>query len=442
MLYEVIVRKLLWRVIKLHSSAIDSSFFKVNENFKIYDGSFRLLSESQAVQVNGTIDFYFYPKPTIRFLGETEKVSIHSLMDEEDIILEVPGMKTTKAILDLVQNNHVVKGTVLYQLKDDKDIYMNSFYLHVNNFVNYFGEYITNGDFHYPGGVTIEYDDWKLTLQLRHDYKDKKIFQNLKDSEGHNITHIIKVEKKDGSKFRKSEVTEIEEIFVWVFTLCAGRHIGIPIKIGENKEGEQYRDFSVPLMSPYREVSNWFPKRKGTVIESLFHNMALKFNDEFTKRVIKETIHWYVETLNATFLENKVINSQIALEKLSFVLLTQQNPQIISKTKFDKNSFQSNLETILDELMIKTELSGEFEKFSVRFDSGPHLLVKYRNHIAHPKRNKSIDSYSTDERFLIKQLGVYYTEMLLLYLIGYEGEFSNRLNFPSWEGIYDALPWK
>ncbi|GGE56002.1 hypothetical protein GCM10011391_38770 [Pullulanibacillus camelliae] len=338
----------------LHSTrALDSSFFKVNDKFKIYDGNFKLLSDSQVVQLNGAIEFYFYPKPTIRFLGEAEKVNIHALMDEKDIILEVPGMLPTKASLDLVQNNYVIKGMVLYQIKDDKDFYMDSYYMHVNNFVNYLGDNLIKGNFYNRGGITIEYEDWKLNLQLRHDYKDKRIFPNLKDRNGHGITHIIKMEKRDGSKFKKSEVSEIEEIFVWIFTLCAGRHIGIPIKIGEDQEGNEYREFSVPLMSPFREVPNWFPKQKGTVIENLFHKLASKLNDEFIKRIIKETIHWYVETLNAIFIENKIINSQIALEKLSFVLLTQQTPQIISKTKFDKNNFQTNLETILDELSIK-----------------------------------------------------------------------------------------
>ncbi|UOR12829.1 hypothetical protein [Halobacillus amylolyticus] len=279
-------------------------------------------------------------------------------------------------------------------------------------------------------------------MQHRHDYKDKRIFSNLKDSNGHGITHIIKIDKKDGSKFKKSDVTDIEEILVWIFTLCAGRHIGMPIKICKNKEGEVHKEFSVPLMSPYGEIPNWFPKQKGKVIESLFQNFASRFKDKFLRRTIKETIHWYVESLNATFIENKTINSQIALEKLSFVLLTQQTPQIISKSKFDKNNFQINLETILDEISIKTVLSGEHKKFSTHFDSGSHLLVNYRNHIAHPKRNSSIDSYFIHDKFLINQLGLYYTEMLLLYLIGYEGEFSNRLKFPLWEGEYDSLPWK
>lgn len=422
--------------------AIGSRFFNGDEKFTIYEGNYTLKIDRQLIQLNGTVEFNFYPKPALRFFGKTEKVDILTLMDEKEIILEIPGMIPTKASLDSVQNNQVAKGIVLYKLQDDKDFYMDSYYIHVNNFVKYLGDGITKDNFHYRGRVTIEHESWNIELQQRHDYKEKRIFSNLKDSNGHDITHIIKIDKKDGIKFKKSDVADIEEILVWIFTLCAGRHIGMPIKICSKQEGDEYREFSVPLMSSYREIPNWFPKQKGNAIESLFHNLALKFKDEYIKRIIKETIHWYVEALNATFIENKIINSQIALEKLSFVLLTQQTPQVISKSKFDNNNFQKNLERILDELSIKTVLSGDLNKFGDRFDSGPHLLVKYRNHIAHPKRNSSIERYSTHDKFLINQLGLYYTEMLLLNLIGYEGQFSNRLKFPGWEGEYDSLLWK
>jgi hypothetical protein len=87
-------------------------------------------------------------------------------------------------------------------------------------------------------------------------------------------------------------------------------------------------------------------------------------------------------------------------------------------------------------------LTKEYSIFNPQFASGPELLTKYRNHIAHPKRNQNIARYSLSEKSLINQLGLYYTEMLLLYLIGYDDMYSNRLNFPSWEGNYDSLPWK
>ncbi|QKY70604.1 hypothetical protein [Lentibacillus sp. CBA3610] len=422
--------------------AIDSLFFGIEDEVTIYEGDFDLESKNKYCHLNGTISFSFKPKPSIRFVGESEEVIISNIIEEKNITLLVPGMLPTRVSLDLVQNDYLVKGQVLYQIENDEDPYVESYYSHVNSFVKYIGDSIYRDNFCFRGGITIDYEDWDIKLHMRHDFKDKNIFSKLEDSDGHNITHVIEIKKKDGIKFRKSEASKIEEIFVWVFCLCAGRHIGMPIKIGIKGNDIVYRNFAVPLMSSYRKVPNWFPKQQGKVLKDLFYNISAKFEDNFTKRVIKETIHWYVEALNSTFIENRAVNAQIALEKLSYVLLTQQSTKIISNNEFKSNSFQANLQRILDEISVDTRLTGDYSMFSQHFGSGPHLLVKYRNHITHPKRNQNIDSYSASEKFLINQLGLYYTEMLLLYLIGYGNVFSNRLNFPSWEGIYDSLPWK
>ena len=55
------------------------------------------------------------------------------------------------------------------------------------------------------------------------------------------------------------------------------------------------------------------------------------------ERVLKETIHQYIESLKTKFLENKLVFTQAVLEKISYVLLTQQLPQVISNRKFKKN---------------------------------------------------------------------------------------------------------
>lgn len=422
--------------------AIDSRFFGIGDEITIYEGDFKLENKKQYYYLNGVITFSFKPNPSIRFVGESKELISNHIIDKEIITLHVPGMQPTRISLDLVQNDCLVKGQVLNHIEDNEDPYVESYYLHVNNFVKYLGDTIYRDNFLFRGGTTIDYEDWNIKIHMRHDFKDKKIFSKLEDSNGHNITHVIKVKKKDGTKFKKSEASKIEEILVWVFCLCAGRHIGMPIKIGIYRNDTVYRNFSVPVMSPYRKVPNWFPKQQGKTLKDLFFNFSTKFEDNFIKSVIKETIHWYIEALNATFIENRTVNAQIALEKLSYVLLTQQSIKIISNTEFKNNSFQTNLQRILDEIYVETRLTGDYSVFKQNFESGPHLLVKYRNHIAHPKRDRKLESYSTSERFLINQLGLYYTEMLLLYLIGYESVYSNRLKFPSWEGIYDSLPWK
>lgn len=214
------------------------------------------------------------------------------------------------------------------------------------------------------------------------------------------------------------------------FSLCSGRHIGCPISIGKLNGRKVYTAFSTPLMSPYKEVTNWFPHHETNVINHLFNAFIDRFKNDFDAEVIKGLIHWYVEALNATFIEGKTINSQIFLEKITYVLLTQQPAKIISNNEFKSNGFQGNLEKIMKHASIDTSLVDKYSVFNKDFTSGPELLVKYRNHIAHPKRNKTIDRYSSNEVYLISQLGLYYVEILLLYLINYDEKFMNRFKFP------------
>ncbi|RDW18770.1 hypothetical protein [Oceanobacillus chungangensis] len=421
--------------------AIDSPYFLNRGTISIYKGNFKLKVDKNEYELNGVIELNFFPKPCIRFEGTCEGFNL-SLLDSNDMLLSIDGMYSTRVSLDLVQNDYYIKGQVLYELKDiDNHQLVDTYYLHIVNYLKYLGDSIFNGKFHFTGGVGINFGDWKIKLHMRHDYKDKRIFQMLEDTNGFDITHIIEIKKEDGSLFNKDEIAKIEEIIVWVLSLSSGRHIGIPIKIGKRKNEIIHRNFSTPLISPYKKIPNWFPKQRGSTINELFLLLEKKFEDEFLKQSIKEIIHWYVEALNSTFIENKTINSQIALEKLSYILLTQQTPKIISARQYKINSFQINLQKTLELLNIETRFTGDYTIFRNNYENGPNLLIKYRNHIAHPKRNQKIEQFSSKYKYLIMNLGVYYTEMLLLYLIGYTGLHVNRLKFPNWEGNYDVLPW-
>lgn len=144
-----------------------------------------------------------------------------------------------------------------------------------------------------------------------------------------------------------------------------------PISIGKLNGKDIYKKFSTPLMSSYKEITNWFPHYETHVINNLFCTFMDNFKNNFDTRVIKELIHWYIEALNATFIENQTFNSQIFLEKATYVLLTQQPNPIMSNTQFKKNSFQENLEMVLSIASINTTLDGKYNVFNKDFTSGP-----------------------------------------------------------------------
>ncbi|KGX85885.1 hypothetical protein [Pontibacillus litoralis] len=422
--------------------AISSPYFvSKGTKFPIYKGIFKLKVKNSEFELDGTVELTLVPKPSIKFEGTCEGFDL-SLLDSKGMLLCVKGMYATRASLDLVQNDYYIRGQVIGELKSDGNQMIDTYYLNIMNYVKYLGDPIYNEKFHFRGGLGFNLGNWKIKLHMRHDYKDESIFQKLEDTNGFNFTHILEIKRIDDSLFYEGDINEIKELILWVLNFTSGRHIGAPIQIGERENELVLKNFSTPLLSPYKRIPNWFPKQRGGSIKELLLLLNKRFEDEFLKQSIKEIIHWYIEALNTLFIENKTVNSQIALEKLSYILLTQQSPPIISNKQYKENSFRINLEKTLELTKVVTELTGDYIIFKDNFVNGPDLLIKYRNHIAHPKRNQKIDHFSSKSKYLIMNLGMYYTEMLLLYLIGYSGVHANRLKFSSWEGNYEVVPWE
>lgn len=419
-------------------NVIDSKFFQYKNKIMIYEGNFHLETEEKDYCLNGEVYMIFEPMLDIRLKGTTkERIDF---IEEENILLSIPGMLPTEVYITSSKNDKYFEGNI-HQIHNTKNPLMDSYILHIINYVDFIGSVVRSTERSYRGEIHLEIDGWNIKIQKRHDYKEKDIFKVLKNNQGYGITHIIEIKRIDGKKFNKNDASKIVDVLTCVFNISSGRHISMPIEIGMVNKKIIYENYQIQLISPYRVMSNWFPKHRGEVLKDLFYKIYSKFDDEYIQRVIKEVIHQYIEILETRFLENKIIHSQIALEKLSYVLLTQQSPKIISNTQFKKNAFKRNLELILNELAIEVELNKEYNFFKSDFNSSPHLLAGYRNHIAHPKPKPVFEGYSVDKKFLILKLSIYYTEMLMLYLIGYDDIYSNILKIPLLEGDYEKLPW-
>lgn len=416
---------------------LTSSYFKDHDQITIYKGDFRIEAKNKSYELNGEIFMSFYPTLALKLKGSTNE--FNDLVKQEDLKLAVPEMLPTEVDLTSSQNFTEIEGDVYPHLKNAESNQMNRYLLHVANFINYVGEPIKSTERYFKGGVYFEHKGWSIDIQKRED--SKELFDRLKKNRGYSVTHIIEVKRLDGEMFDVADASQIVETLLWTMSFSAGRHISIPIEVGLVDNEIVYKNFQKHITSPNIDVKNWFPKHKGEAIKELFIQMDSIFDGGFIERVLKETIHQYIESIETRFLENKLVLSQAVLEKMSYVLLTQKSPQIISNRKFKKNSFRDNLELVLSKIGIEIELINEYTVFGKDFKSGPHLIAQYRNHILHPKPNQKFDGYNFDELYSILNLSMYYTELLILYLLEYNGLYSNRLNFPSWEGTYERLPW-
>ncbi|RDY70386.1 hypothetical protein DXT76_13115 [Halobacillus trueperi] len=421
--------------------AIDSKFLLIGEKHTVYKGVFKLQIDGQFIEVDGKIEYTFKPFPKITYEGAAAEV-VSYMGNNNTISLIVPEMNTHLVTLDEIKNHKYVKGVIAGYIEDENNEKFDSYVLHVVNFDKFIGELIEKNNFSYSGGVKLQESGWNIDIQMRHDYKSNETFKALKETNGYDITHLIEIKKTDGSLFGKNEIIELEEILVWILCMCSGRHVGFPVRMGIRNKEIIYEIFSTPLITRYKSRSNWFPRQKGDIaIKELFYAFYHLFQDEFVKENLREIIHWYVEALNSNFIDNSTIISQIGLEKLAYILLTQQHPQIISNNKYKKNGLKTNLRFILDKVGVDTTLGESHNPLDENFGNGPEALVDFRNHIAHPKRDEVINSYEIYDRYQIRNLGVYYLEILLLYFVNYQRVYSNRLKFPSPGGEYERVPW-
>ncbi len=170
--------------------------------------------------------------------------------------------------------------------------------------------------------------------------------------------------------------------------------------------------------------------------------MCKKLEDFYYGSAIKSVVDWYIESLGSATMENNIISVQIALETLSYVILVEQN-KILTDEAFDCNLASKNIRLLLDTCKIpygKHELNIFDNIIKNKFDDGVDLVIYLRNSIVHPSRRTHRAVLEVEDIWNIISIGTRYIELVLLFILGYRGEYSNRLVERCY-GEVEVVPW-
>ena len=116
---------------------------------------------------------------------------------------------------------------------------------------------------------------------------------------------------------------------------------------------------------------------------------------------------------------------------------------MLTDDEFDENLATKNIRTLLDVCSIpygKDDLFLFDSYINDRFDDGVDLLIYYRNKIVHPTRKRNRATITVEDVWNIIQVGTRYVELVILNIIGYKGEYSNRLIDRAY-GEVQLVPW-
>ncbi len=313
--------------------------------------------------------------------------------------------------------------------------------LHAFNFPNFRASRAVQFDRCSFGALMVlESEHWRICIQgLPHDGTNKA-WEKIKREGGCQLTHVAKLERKDGKCFTGDEFEAQYEMLDNFFSFIRGRNYTLVCCIGLDEKGNTtWRSYHPPASDG--EVCTWFDPECGHQAEVLFPLFAKRWQQsQEWKDSLKSAVYLYTQVNtdgSRPSIDSAIILAQAALERLAHHYL------VIDK-KASPNSKEKRASKLLwnffSSLNIPIEIGAATPEIqraasSFKWEDAPHAITDIRNELVHPVNRKVV----TDCLFDAWRLSQWYLELSVLALCGYNGTYANSLTGGA-AGL-EKVPW-
>lgn len=431
---------------KVVKEAISSPYLEygIDEDIVIHEGNFCIYLD-KLYKCKGRIYYRISPPVCINFEAKVlghKNIDLEILKDDYlEGIIEVHGYQPFQVNINNIQKNYV-DGYVSSGIIKSKNRYVDYIDFHIVNFDKKQGTLIKYMDKLFAGRIEFEISGYGIIIDKRYDYK-KELYEELRFKNGSIITHIGRIKRKDNKVFKSTYIFKLLDEISDTLSFLAGRYIGICMVMGYKDNQNTFRLWKESLTTPFKYVPTW----SDTIanhhnIEKYMNLMCRKLHDSYYGPALKHVVDWYIESIDNISIENNVVSLQIALETLSYVVVVEKN-KILTDVEFEKNTASDNIRILLDACSIyygKEELNLFNEYIYNKFNDGVDIFTYFRNKVVHPTRKTKRANLTVEDMWNILQIGTRYVELVVLYIINYKGEYSNRLNDRCY-GEVEVVPW-
>lgn len=431
---------------KVVKEAISSPYLEygIDEDIVIHEGNFCIYLD-KLYKCKGRIYYRISPPVCINFEAKVlghKNIDLEILKDDYlEGIIEVHGYQPFQVNINNIQKNYV-DGYVSSGIIKSKNRYVDYIDFHIVNFDKKQGTLIKYMDKLFAGRIEFEISGYEIIIDKRYDYK-KELYEELRFKNGSIITHIGRIKRKDNQVFKSTYIFKLLDEISDTLSFLAGRYIGICMVMGYKDNQNTFRLWKESLTTPFKYVPTW----SDTIanhhnIEKYMNLMCRKLHDSYYGPALKHVVDWYIESIDNISIENNVVSLQIALETLSYVVVVEKN-KILTDVEFEKNTASDNIRILLDTCSIyygKEELNLFNEYIYNKFNDGVDIFTYFRNKVVHPTRKTKRANLTVEDMWNILQIGTRYVELVVLYIINYKGEYSNRLNDRCY-GEVEVVPW-
>lgn len=400
-----------------------------NEEVEIFNGSMNINGKSQI----GRIYHQWFPFDQIKLsVSNFNGGIIHFNGLRVEVIFD-ENIKGDFFITSIHEGEkRSISGVLVSNLRkiynqSDESIKMIDFNL--VNFRSYSGnifEYLPKS--YITGELEFKSDECDLLIQSRFKSEDAKNF--LTDFGGFLITHNGRI-SLNNLIFREKSEYYLRRISTFL-SFLNGRRCG-PRFMKALTEDNQIvlEDFTLYFCDQYKYVQSWMPFKLGNDFFKLWSSFLdiTKSEDDFER--IDLVIHWYLESLNNSgFVNGSIILLQNSFEILYSWLVSEKQkiPHI-----GEKQRASDKIRSLFIPYSVPLDFPPEYEDFFKIFDllekeDFAFVFPQIRNAFVHFSEEKKSDLEKLNKNhWPLLNLGIFYFEILLLKMLGYEGIIRSRV---------------
>jgi hypothetical protein len=316
--------------------------------------------------------------------------------------------------------------------------------LHLFNFPDFrSGQHQTSSA---PAGrslMVLDSHEWRISLQSLAHNATQQAWKRIKEEGGCFLTHVGKLERKDGKPFSGDEASEQRLLLANFLSFTKGVRCSTVCEVGLDAAGAKtWEAFASPPYSnpPY----SWFNPFKASQAEILFPLFAKRWQQsEEWKGCLRAAIYWYTQANTSggsPSIDAAIILAHAALERLAHHHLVVDR-KMISAGGLDLLKNSDRLRLLFSSLNIPVEIgtaTPDIQKAAPAFKwlDAPHAMTDIRNELVHPVSRKQVGTCIVDAW----KLFLWYLELSVLALCGYDDAYTSRLT-AEYATQSEKVPW-
>lgn len=421
-----------------------------NESIPVYNGKFTLNNDDKQYQLEGTIEFRWFPTGCVRFFGDVIAESKESapLKLLEEFILSIDGNKCGKVVVlnFKLPNSPSISGEGNKFSLGQNTIAVNEVSFAIPNMREYLGDAVQNetstGVSMQKTRLTLKDNPYTITIDQISGYKG--LLEKLSNTSGYLLLYAGKIVKDKGA-ISLSELQKWHDRFHHFLYFLNGRRVAPMFYTGIHEGEKMWTDYTGYTVDMYKNTISWSDIIFLNDLPQLWAAYNKLWREEMDKDFLITVIHWYVEANSmAGSVEGSIILIQTALE-LIYNWLIVEREKVILGNDADGLSAANKIRMIIHQLKVKSEIPPAFTELATipNVQDGPEVFVKIRNALVHGQETKRAEllKISLKAKYQALQLGIWYVELSLLYILDYKGKYNNRTDGNNWRNTGTFVPW-